>query len=185
MKRINKTRYALLGMLSHQPMSGYDIKKALHMSTQYFWQESDGQIYPILAELLKEKCITSLAIESQGNRTRKVYQISSKGLEELKDWLVQEVVPTIPRNELLLKLFFGSMVPLEITQKHILEHQRQLKKRLETYKKIDQGLGDEKSPYQLYWQMTVEFGKQIVQAQLGWCQDALKLLKKIEQSKSQ
>ncbi|MBL0339243.1 MAG: PadR family transcriptional regulator [Rhodospirillaceae bacterium] len=108
MKRINKTRYALLGMLSHQPMSGYDIKKALHMSTQYFWQESDGQIYPILAELLKEKCITSLAIESQGSRTRKVYQISSKGLEELKDWLVQEVVPTIPRNELLLKLFFGS-----------------------------------------------------------------------------
>lgn len=184
MKRINKTRYALLGMLSHQPMSGYDIKKVLYRSTQYFWQESDGQIYPILAELLKEKCITSLAIESQGNRTRKVYQISSKGLEELKDWLVQEVVPTIPRNELLLKLFFGSMVPLEITQKHILEHQRQLNKRLETYQEITKGLADEKSPYQLYWQMTVEFGKQIVQAQLNWCEDSLQTLKKLGQSKN-
>lgn len=184
MKRINKTRYALLGMLSHQPMSGYDIKKVLYRSTQYFWQESDGQIYPILAELLKEKCITSLAIESQGSRTRKVYQISSKGLEELKDWLMQEVVPTIPRNELLLKLFFGSMVPLEITQKHILEHQRQLNKRLETYKKITKGLADEKSPYQLYWQMTVEFGKQIVQAQLNWCEDSLQTLKKLGQPKN-
>lgn len=184
MKRINKTRYALLGMLSHQPMSGYDIKKTLKGSTQYFWQESDGQIYPILAELLKEKSVTKLAATSAGGRKRHIYQISTKGLQELKNWLMQEVTPPVPRNELLLKLFFGALAPLEINQQHILEHQRQLEKRLETYQKIDQGLADEQSPHQLYWQMTVEFGKQIIQAQLSWCEDALKRLKKIEHTKS-
>ena len=47
----NKSKYAIMGMLSMGPMSGYDIKKRFEKSLSYFWNESYGQIYPILRKL--------------------------------------------------------------------------------------------------------------------------------------
>ena len=47
-KRENKTKYAVLGMLSFAPKSGYEISQMIKNSTAFFWSESDGQIYPIL-----------------------------------------------------------------------------------------------------------------------------------------
>ena len=49
-----KTRFAILGLLSWKPMSGYDIKKLIEMGLQYFWQESYEQLYPTLEALVAE-----------------------------------------------------------------------------------------------------------------------------------
>lgn len=178
MNRSHKTKYALLGMLSQRPMSGYDIKKALQTSTNFFWQESDGQIYPALAKLLADKSIICLAAKANEVRARKVYKITAKGLKELKEWLNKDPVPTIPRNELLLKLFFGLNVPTQINRKHILEHQQMLVKRLAIFKKIEKDLSNDNSPHLPYWQLTLKFGEYITQAQLDWCEEALKKLSK-------
>ncbi len=51
MARENKTKYALLGLLNVCPGSGYDIKKLMEQSTSNFWNESYGQIYPILKDV--------------------------------------------------------------------------------------------------------------------------------------
>jgi PadR family transcriptional regulator, regulatory protein AphA len=177
MNRLNKTQYALLGLLSQEPMSGYDIKKTLKASTQHFWQESDGQIYPALAQLLKEKLITCTVDQSQGARIRKVYQITAKGLKTLKNWLIKAAEPPVPRNELLLKLFFGLHTPSEINLKHVLDHQQQLISRLKTYQEITKMLTHEKSPHLSYWKITLNYGKKITQAQLDWCEETLKTLK--------
>jgi len=48
---VNKTRFAVLGLLSIRPMSGYDLKQVIESSTRNFWSESYGQIYPVLREL--------------------------------------------------------------------------------------------------------------------------------------
>jgi len=47
----NKSKYAIMGMLSMGPVSGYDIKKRFEESLSYFWNESYGQIYPILKKI--------------------------------------------------------------------------------------------------------------------------------------
>ena len=47
----SKTRFAVLGILSYGPMSGYDIKKFYEQNVAGFWSESYGQIYPILKRL--------------------------------------------------------------------------------------------------------------------------------------
>jgi DNA-binding PadR family transcriptional regulator len=49
-----KTRFAVLGILSYGPMSGYDIKKFYEKNVAGFWSESYGQIYPILKRLAEE-----------------------------------------------------------------------------------------------------------------------------------
>ncbi|UCB53625.1 MAG: PadR family transcriptional regulator, partial [Candidatus Zixiibacteriota bacterium] len=48
MPRANKTEFAVLGLLSLSPMSGYDMKAFISQSIGYFWQESYGQLYPAL-----------------------------------------------------------------------------------------------------------------------------------------
>ena len=49
--RDDTSRYAVLGMLSIRPMSGYDIKQAIGESVVHFWDESYGRIYPSLQRL--------------------------------------------------------------------------------------------------------------------------------------
>ena len=48
MAKENRSKYAVLGMLATGPKSGYDIKQTIETSIGHFWNESYGQIYPIL-----------------------------------------------------------------------------------------------------------------------------------------
>ena len=51
MPKENKTKYAILGLLSLAPMSGYDIKIITDNSIGHFWNENFGHIYPVLGRM--------------------------------------------------------------------------------------------------------------------------------------
>ena len=101
----------LLGLLSVAPMSGYDLGQAIRASVGFFWNESYGQIYPNLKRLAAEGFVTAKTERQKGKPDRRVYSITKKGRERLAAWLAVAPQPEIPRNELLLKLFFGAQVP--------------------------------------------------------------------------
>ena len=104
-RKINKTRYAILGMLLDKPKSGYEIKKIMSCSTNYFWKESDASIYPMLKILAREEKVVaeSLAV----NRRRKeVFSITNSGRQEFEIWMKKATEPDTLRSEFLLKLFF-------------------------------------------------------------------------------
>jgi PadR family transcriptional regulator, regulatory protein AphA len=112
MSRDNKSRYAILGLLSLGPMSGYDIKKTIEASLSNFWSESYGQIYPILKSLVADGLAT-VSVETQtGKPNRYVYALTRAGQDELERWLHRPAEYEVGRNELLLKLFFGWQVPV-------------------------------------------------------------------------
>ena len=50
-------------------------------------------------------------------RAKRIYSITEEGRERLKEWLAVPPQPEIPRNEMLLKLFFGET--LRLTWVHI------------------------------------------------------------------
>ena len=50
----NKSRFAVLGMLSMGLETGYQMKKHVEENLGHFWSESYGQIYPILGQLRAE-----------------------------------------------------------------------------------------------------------------------------------
>lgn len=54
----NRSRYAILGALTIRPMSGYDIRQFFAKSVSHFWDESYGQIYPILKGLHSEGLVS-------------------------------------------------------------------------------------------------------------------------------
>ena len=86
MKLVNKTRYAILGMLLEGPSTGYEIKSLMGRSTVYFWRESDSTIYPMLKVLAKEGKVLS-EIAYIGKKKKEVFSITETGRVEFKAWL--------------------------------------------------------------------------------------------------
>src|SRR5579863_2273428 len=118
MKNGKTTQYAVLGALSIQPMSGYEIKKMMAGSTNYFWTESNGQLYPTLTALAKAKLVT-VQNQLSGGKTKKIYTLTKAGEKKLQEWLLKDPQYYPNRKELLLKLFYGANVHPQVSITHI------------------------------------------------------------------
>jgi DNA-binding PadR family transcriptional regulator len=109
---LSATAYVILGMVSREPRSGYEIKALVDETTRFFWAASYGQIYPELKRLSEAGLVEGRA-EPRGERKRTVYAITADGEDELKDWLRRPPETFEMREEGLLKLFFAGVLPRE------------------------------------------------------------------------
>src|SRR3990167_9429555 len=137
MKIVNKTRYAILGVLLSGPTSGYEIKSLMGRSTVYFWRESDSTIYPMLKVLAKEGKVKS-KIVYVGKKKKEVFSITKMGRAEFAAWLRCPTGSETPRNEFLLKLFF--VTNREEMIRLFQERLEKVEKIYEEYKKIEERL---------------------------------------------
>ena len=177
----NKSRYAILGLLSMGPMSGYDIKKKFEKIASNFWNESYGQIYPILKRLHLEG-LTSKSIEKQeGKPDRNVYELTDDGHRQLNDWILEPVDRHIGRHEILLKIFFGTNVSVEENIRQVQHFQKLYEKELEDLRKTKKQIQTDhkKEPHLPYWLMTVRFGELVNEALIKWSRESLDLMEKI------
>lgn len=181
MSRENKSKYAILGILSFAPMSGYDIKKKIEISTSNFWTESYGQIYPILKRLVTEGLATQSIEEQTGKPDRNVYTITDKGREELQRWLTEPVEPQVERIEILLKLFFGNEVAIADSIRHVQQFRSTQEDLLKKYQGIEQDLKNRSNdnPYSPYWLITASYKLHVTSALIAWCDETLLKLDKI------
>ena len=112
MEQLSPTAYVILGLVSKEPRSGYEIKAVVDGSTRFFWAASYGQIYPELKRLAEAGLVRGPEAPT-GGRRRTVYEITADGEEELKSWLRQPPETFEMREEGLLKLFFANLLPPE------------------------------------------------------------------------
>ena len=70
MARMSKSKWAILGILSMGPNSGYDIKKFTEEVLSHFWRESYGNVYPLLARLLAEGLVSRQTERQKGRPER-------------------------------------------------------------------------------------------------------------------
>ena len=80
-------KHAILGLLSIQPMSGYDLNRAFSNTVAHFWYADQSQIYRTLDKLTANKAITTKVIHQEGKPDRKVHSLTTTGRAELEDWL--------------------------------------------------------------------------------------------------
>ncbi|MES1023843.1 PadR family transcriptional regulator [Gloeocapsa sp. BRSZ] len=181
MKRENKSKYAVMGILTWGPMSGYDIKKEIEKSVNYFWHESYGQIYPILKRLVTEGLATKSVEEQVGKPDRYVYTLTNKGKEELRQWLTEPADCPVERIEILLKLFFGRETSLSHNIAHVKQFQEFQQQLLQEYRAIEQKLQHQhcNDPDYPYCIATLRYGLYTSQALLNWCDETLAMLYKI------
>src|SRR5258705_4021818 len=180
--RARSTPYAILGMLSLAPMSGYDIRKEAATSIGYFWSESYGQIYPALREPKSQGWIKRRPGKSAGSRDRHVYEITERGREALAAWRAEPPRDAPYRNELLLKLFFGGHDPvgheIEWIDKLLAEQREALREFERIRDEVKREQHDHKSlPF---WLITLSYGEHRSRALLRWGRETLKALRALE-----
>ncbi len=185
MYRENKTRYALLGLISKRDLSGYDIKQIINKISSFYWSESNSQIYPILKKLETEGLVVSKLDKKSGARNRRIYSITAKGLTVLKKWLTQSVEPPQYREELLLKLNLGQHLPIDTCIKHIKEYREQLltqqKKLVEVEEHVDSA--HKKQADYHFLLMSNNYSKLTIESKLMWCEQTLQQLSKLSRGK--
>jgi len=86
---------AILGLLSVQPMTGYDIKKMITSSNVLYWSGNNNQIYTSLSILHRNGWVTQEVELRTDGPSRKIYSINEKGREELRKVLLSE--PEVPQ----------------------------------------------------------------------------------------
>lgn len=109
---LSPTAYVILGMVSREARSGYEIKALVDKSVRFFWAASYGQIYPELKKLAEAGLVEG-ADAPTGDRKRTVYTITTDGKEALKAWLREPPETLEMREEGLLKLFFSGVLERE------------------------------------------------------------------------
>ncbi|MEM7200038.1 MAG: PadR family transcriptional regulator [Planctomycetota bacterium] len=172
--RRNKTRYALLGCLSLTPMTGYDVRQLCEGVLAFFWRESFGQIYTNLRKLEAEGLLKSAPIPGDGGPERIRYRLRPAGLKELRAWLEEEATEQVPRDEMMLKLFFGPEIGPDACLGHIRRYRGQQERRLrdleEGIRQVEAAQPD--SPYAAYWRLGGRRGIRQANASLDWCDEA-------------
>lgn len=105
-----QVNYAILGLLSSKPMSGYDIKKIMSSSQFMHWSGNNNQIYKALNELLYEGYATSEVVHDDKLPTKKIYTITKSGLAELKRQTMK--LPEVPyiKKTFLTQLAWSSQL---------------------------------------------------------------------------
>lgn len=120
-----KLRYAVLGLLSLQPQSGYDLGRAFAGSVAHFWHADQAQIYRLLDGLESEGAITTEVFRQHGRPDRRVHSLTTAGRNELVVWQRSPLDPQRPKNAFLARLFFaGSLGPEHV--RRLLDEAEQL-----------------------------------------------------------
>lgn len=179
-----KIDYVLLGILSHEDLTGYDIKKRLDNRLRFFWNASYGSIYPALAKLEQMNMITSSRQDENG-RERIVYSITEIGRSYLCEWLRKPVAKDELRYETLLKLFFGDEIGEEDTICHIQAFENKVSQELLILEACVEQL--EQYPNEkthMYYLLTAKFGVETYKGYLNWCKEAINVLRGEEDDES-
>ena len=189
----SQTAYVILGLLSIEGrQSGYDMRKTIQGSVGYFWGESYGQIYPTLKRLASEGLITPRGrVETgraktrraaQGRGGRQEYTLTAAGHARLREWLALPYREDPPRDEFLLKLFFGREAGPGVAERQVREFQEKNRRVLATIEEIGR-MGTAKNaehPHFRYWILTLEYGVTQIRAALEWSERALETLQQME-----
>ncbi|MBU0508032.1 PadR family transcriptional regulator [bacterium] len=181
----SKTIYALLGWLMSGPKSGYDLKKLTEQYIGEFWYGSFGQIYPLLHEMHRGGLVSLAEEVGKGPKRRKVYAVTEAGTREFRRWARHEPEPEFVRSELLLRIFFGRYLPLDILRDQIEQLRDEQRVRLERFQELDAQLDRESqfTPYMPYVRITLNRGLIVARGFVEWAEQALWILEETERSR--
>ncbi len=175
--------YVLLGILSIGESSGYDIKKKIESEIGYIYKVSNGQIYPLLKKMVDENSATFKTDKTVGRPERKVYKITDQGLEILKDWIKAPVDIQIDNeNELLLKLYFGSVESIRYNLALVQNFKEIKEKNLQAYDQITEyfNLNTLNTLSDYYSFFTLRFGQIVAKAYIDWSSEVIAVLKGLD-----
>ena len=178
-------RYTLLGFINYKPVTGYELKKHMDNSTNFFWNAKLSQIYPALKKLEQEGYIKSKKIPQDGPPDKKIYSITEKGKAEFISWLEQPVTEIpMQKNPDLLKSFFSGILKKEIILNQLNQQLTLHKKQLQIYqnqtslyvKTVIEQTGLKREG--VLWELVRKYGEDYEKSYIQWLEHAIKTIER-------
>ncbi len=110
--------YGILGLLAFWgPLSGYDLKRLFDHTLAPMWGAAQSQIYKELRRMKELGWVEMQREEQESRPDRKLYSITDQGHTALRKWQAQPSEIIQVRDELLLKVLFGTFAsPVDLAQ---------------------------------------------------------------------
>ena len=164
-------QYAILGLLSWQPLSGYDLKKIFADSAILYWSGNNNQIYKALVQLHAEGLVTQEIQYQEFLPAKKTYTITEKGRAALKAWVLS--TPELPEvhNTFLIQLSWADFLTEEelgaLLRHYEEEVQVQLLMQQEKARRMEPSSA--RTPREAYlWEMTLKNIISVYENELAW-----------------
>lgn len=119
--------YAILGMLSCKPLTGYDLKKIIQGASFMPWSGNNNQIYKALLELADLGFVTGETCHRDGAPSKKIYKITEAGLKELKQCSQSQAEVFEIKKSFLIQLAWTGQLSNEELKELLLNYERDIK----------------------------------------------------------
>lgn len=106
-------KYAILGILSWKPTTGYELKKIFEDSSFLYWSGNNNQIYKALIQMQEEELVTSEVIHQDNSPSKKIYTITKEGQNELKEWVMSTPEAPEIKKSFLVQFAWSDMLNAE------------------------------------------------------------------------
>lgn len=102
--------HVILGLLSREPLTGYEMKKIIQHTPFMYWSGNNNQIYKAFVELLDEGFVTKEVQHQDGSPSKHIYTITDDGLSEFNSWLLSVTDVPVFKKQFLIKLALANQL---------------------------------------------------------------------------
>ena len=122
-------QFAILGILSCRPLTGYDVKKIMQDSPFMHWSGNNNQIYKVLLALHADGFVHSETIQPEHGPSKKLYTVTAEGLAELKRCSL--ALPEAPerKNTFLVQLAWSAQLESQEILRLLEQYEREVQGR--------------------------------------------------------
>jgi DNA-binding PadR family transcriptional regulator len=181
--------YMILGILKDEPLSGYDLNKRFGLVPSFFWSADQAQIYRTLYRMRELGWVKQEEKKQLKNPDKKLYHLTAKGREELEGWLRQAPSLGVNRMAWLGQLFFAKQLSHQEYIGLLEDMRQQWQASLEVLEArfMNADLYRAARTQQQETQalptgvITLHYGIQRLRFQVGWAEEAIALLRKLEE----
>jgi len=161
-------KYIALGMILHEPLTGYDIKKKIETGIGNLYKAGHGSLYPALKKLTDENYLT-MNEQMHGNKLKKYYRATETGKKLFLEWLSLPFDPKVDADTYLSKIFLLGELPEEIRIKRLQEYEFYTKQMLQQLQIVEKQLSTEKLSDRDYFEIsTFYYSYEVLQSTIRW-----------------
>lgn len=123
-------RHVMLGFLSWEPMTGYELKKLFSDSDFLPWSGNNNQIYKTLVSLDRQGLVKKEVIHQESLPSKKRYSITEEGMAQLREALAGTPDSPEVKKLFLMQLAWGDYLGEEELLSLLNQYQEEIEGRL-------------------------------------------------------
>jgi len=178
-EKLGTTSYAVLGLLTFGPMSGYDVLKLAEQSIAHFWSPAKSHVYTELRRLARLGLATEERVQQESRPNKRVYAITDEGREVLELWLTEgPSEPDHVRSAFTVRMFFGNLASRSSIIARVEEQRRNAERTLAELRAAETEIKDDDSLFFPY--LTLKAGLAYSEAEIRWADETLVALRERE-----